>query len=170
MRDLVLSSAGYYTCEASTEAPRFRTVNGQGQLRIVRPPDSKPLLTGNDPRGYRVGNYVRMNCTSPNSMPPATLRFYVNNERVGEHQVRRFPPFKSDAGLYTPTLALKLRLRREHFQNRHVEIKCTATIFSQFFESSVLVLPGIGLEEIALESRGGSTSKAGQGKWMAESL
>ena len=33
-------------------------------------------------------------------------------------------------------------------------IKCTATIYSEYFESSEYYLPGLGLGEKALESRG----------------
>ncbi len=32
--------------------------------------------------GYRVGDLMDVNCTSPNSDPPADLRWYINNEMV----------------------------------------------------------------------------------------
>ena len=38
----------------------------------------------------------------------------------------------------------------------HVSIKCTATIYESYFESSEHSLPGLGLGEKALESRGTS--------------
>ena len=39
----------------------------------------------------------------------------------------------------------------ESFQG-HVAVKCTATIYSEYFESSEYYLPGLGLGEKALES------------------
>ena len=30
--------------------------------------------------GYRVGDMLDVNCTSPRSKPPATLKWYINNE------------------------------------------------------------------------------------------
>ena len=41
LRNLRRTSAGPYTCEASSEAPRFKTINGVGTLRIIDRPDSK---------------------------------------------------------------------------------------------------------------------------------
>ncbi len=82
LRDIALGSAGVYTCEASSEAPRFRTVSGQGEMRVIDLPDSRPVLTGHKNRGYRVGEWMDVNCSSPNSKPPAALKWYINNEMV----------------------------------------------------------------------------------------
>ena len=37
--------------------------------------------TGNF-KGYRVGDILDVNCTSPRSKPPAILKWYINNEMV----------------------------------------------------------------------------------------
>ena len=37
--------------------------------------------------GYRVGDVLDVNCTSPRSKPPATLKWYINNERVREYLI-----------------------------------------------------------------------------------
>jgi len=52
---LKLTSAGVYTCEASSEAPRFKTVSGAGRLRVIDRPDTKPQITSNKHpgKGYR---------------------------------------------------------------------------------------------------------------------
>ncbi len=34
LRDLSLGSSGTYTCEASSEAPRFKTVSGAGNMQV----------------------------------------------------------------------------------------------------------------------------------------
>ena len=41
LRDLRLDSAGTYTCEASSEAPRFKTINRSKVLKIIDRPDSR---------------------------------------------------------------------------------------------------------------------------------
>ena len=62
-------------------------------------PDSKPLLDSNYGEklgtnggmvtrkldGYRVGEILDVNCTSPRSKPPATLKWYINNELVRQN-------------------------------------------------------------------------------------
>ena len=34
LRDMSLGSSGVYTCEASSEAPRFKTVKGSGRIQV----------------------------------------------------------------------------------------------------------------------------------------
>ena len=45
-------------------------------------PESRPLLSGGRASGYRVGDVLDVNCTAPNSRPPAELEWYINNEKV----------------------------------------------------------------------------------------
>ena len=61
-------------------------------------PDRKPQLDSNygekdgingaivtrKLEGYRVGEILDVNCTSPRSKPPATLKWYINNELVSK--------------------------------------------------------------------------------------
>ena len=65
-------------------------------LQVLDLPDSKPQLDSNrgeqaringamvtkNSQGYRVGDILDVNCTSPRSKPPATLKWYINNELV----------------------------------------------------------------------------------------
>ncbi|TRY78755.1 hypothetical protein TCAL_09465 [Tigriopus californicus] len=153
LREISLLSSGIYTCEASSEAPRFKTISGQGHMKVIDLPDSKPILSGGSPKGYRVSEWMDVNCTSPNSRPPAQLKWYINNEMVDPRYIIQLPPFKSHAGLYTSTLRLRFQLKRHHFIQGHVTVKCTSTIYTEYFESSHLHVPGLGLGEKALESR-----------------
>lgn len=85
LKDLALGASGLYTCEASTEAPKFKTVNGNGKMDVIDLPDSKPILRHNSHfgnGGYRLGDVLDVNCTSPMSLPPSQLRWFVNNEMV----------------------------------------------------------------------------------------
>ena len=92
LTDLTLGASGGFTCEASSEAPRFKTVSGTGYLQVLDLPDSHPILRHNLEGGktvkgagivgYRVGDTLDVNCTSPRSKPPAKLKWYINNEKV----------------------------------------------------------------------------------------
>lgn len=82
LRDITLNSSGLFICEASSEAPFFKTVSGKGEMFVLDLPDSKPILLGGNHRGYKVGEWLDANCSSPNSKPPALLKWYINNEQV----------------------------------------------------------------------------------------
>ena len=92
VHDLELGSSGQYTCEVSSEAPRFKTVDATSHMRVIDLPDSQPILRHNldlskmrgvegEP-GYRVGETLEVNCTSPRSQPAAKLQWYLNNAPV----------------------------------------------------------------------------------------
>ena len=84
--------------------PQNDSVVGLPKLQVLDLPDTKPVLEynrdtqtgihsssnkgyGNGVKtaaslGYRVGDILDVNCTSPKSKPPATLKWYINNEMV----------------------------------------------------------------------------------------
>ena len=77
-----------FICEASSEAPFFKTVSGKGHMTVLDLPDRAPELRGAHNGGYRVGDWLDVNCSSPNSKPPAMLKWYINNEKVrSSHKV-----------------------------------------------------------------------------------
>ena len=57
---------------------------------------------------------------------------------------------KGRGGLYTSMLRLHFQLKRHHFVQGNIDVKCTASIYTEYFESSTLKIPGIGLGEKAL--------------------
>ena len=63
------------------------------------------------------------------------------------------PPYLNRKGLYTAQLRIRFQLKRHHFIQGHVTVKCTSTIYKEYFESSELYLPGLNLGEKALLSR-----------------
>lgn len=153
LRDLDLLTSGIYTCEVSSEAPRFKTSTGTGTMHVIDLPDERPIITGANIRGYKVGDWLDVNCTSPKSKPPALLKWYINDEKPTESYVKPIPPQEEVGGLYTAKLRLKLQLKRQHFVQGHVSLKCTASIYSEYFMSTSAIYPGLGLGEKALESR-----------------
>ena len=70
--------------QVSSEAPRFKTELATGDLTVVLPPPSGPVLSPVPEEGqrYRVGDLLDVNCTSPGSDPPAKLRYFINNRMV----------------------------------------------------------------------------------------
>ena len=65
----------------------------------------------------------------------------------------QIPPQSEAGGLWTARLRLRFQLKRQHFVQGHVTLKCTASIYSEYFTSTAAIYPGLGLGEKALESR-----------------
>jgi len=153
LRNLSLGNSGVYACEVSSEAPFFKTALGSGQMEVIDLPDDRPIISGANIRGYRVGEWLDVNCTSRNSNPPAKLKWYINDEKPTESYNVAIPPQKENSGLYTARLRLRFQLKRQHFVQGHVSLKCTASIYKEYFTSTSAIYPGLGLGEKALESR-----------------
>lgn len=82
--------------------------------------------------------------------------------QVDDSYVSQSPPIKEPGGLYTSSLRLRFQLKRHHFIQGHVTVKCAATIFTEYYESSSLHLPGVGLGEKALGISGRTSSSSGE--------
>ena len=107
IRRIGLNSSGIYTCEASSEAPFFKTISESGEMTVLDLPDTKPILKGGKPRGHKVGEWMNLNCTSPNSKPPAKLKWYINNEIVSVVNAMR-NIFVTEIGICCSTADMKL--------------------------------------------------------------
>ena len=73
--------------------------------------------------------------------------------------VTKMQPMKVSGGLFTAKLRLHFTLKRHHFIQGHVKVKCTSSIYTEYFQSNSLSLPGIGLGEKALGISGRSSGK-----------
>lgn len=153
LTNLMLGNSGVYACEVSTEAPRFKTSIGSGTMQVIDLPDDRPIISGANIRGYRVGEWLDVNCTSRNSNPPAMLKWYINDEKPNPNYLVEIPPQRENGELYTARLRLRFQLKRQHFVQGHVSLKCTASIYQEYFTSTSAIYPGLGLGEKALESR-----------------
>jgi len=153
LKNLALGNSGDYACEVSGEAPKFSSDSGAGRMLVIDLPDERPIIKGASERGYRVGQWLDVNCTSPKSDPPALLKWYINDEKPTDSYVVQIPPQKEAGGLWTARLRLRFQLKRQHFVQGHVSLKCTASIYSEYFTSTAAIYPGLGLGEKALESR-----------------
>ena len=81
------------------------------------------------------------------------LKWYINDEKPTDSYAVEIPPQEENGELYTARLRLRFQLKRQHFVQGHVSLKCTASIYKEYFTSTSAIYPGLGLGEKALESR-----------------
>ncbi|XP_041978428.1 uncharacterized protein LOC121732566 [Aricia agestis] len=71
--------SGRYTCEVSTEGPRFEVDRRSANMTTAVLPEYEPLITGL-PTLVQAGEQALVNCTSDYSLPAATIEWYVDSE------------------------------------------------------------------------------------------
>ena len=72
LRSVSLETAGSLMCEVSTEAPRFKTAEASGELTVVQPPSSGPVISPLPGPGRGSGPATSWRSTAPPR--PATPR------------------------------------------------------------------------------------------------
>jgi len=172
--NISLESIGLYTCEVSTEAPKFKTIARNEAMNVVHPPGNKPVLSWDNQNssslrerfdetwGLRVGEVLMVSCLSSMSFPPAKLKFYINDEIANEENVSSSDTFTtSGVVMQSSKITLKIRLERRHFRYGDLTIKCTSDIHDIYFQSSSLSFAGIDLGEIPLEMQSSNSDCAG---------
>ena len=128
-------------------------------FQVIDLPDQRPQITGGNDRGYRVGDWLDVNCTSPKSNPPSLLKWYINDELPTESYVIPIAPQKLSGDLFTARQRLRLQLKRQHFVHGEVTLKCTARIYKEYYMSMSKSYQGLGLSEKALEISGRANGK-----------
>ena len=105
LKSVSLQTAGTLMCEVSTEAPRFKTAEASGELTVVQPPGSGPVISPLPGPGERFspGHLLEINCTSPPSNPQAKLRFFINDQMVGRADHRPLLTFSIFSYFYRMT-------------------------------------------------------------------
>ncbi|KAJ8728438.1 hypothetical protein PYW08_016823 [Mythimna loreyi] len=68
-----------YTCEVSSEGPRFAVDKRSANMTLAVMPEYDPLITGL-PTLVQVGEQALVNCTSDYSLPAATIDWFVDSE------------------------------------------------------------------------------------------
>ncbi|XP_050684481.1 uncharacterized protein LOC126979248 [Leptidea sinapis] len=68
-----------YTCEISTEGPKFMIARKTKQMTVLAMPDKDPVIYG-APKQVKPGEQIVLNCTSDYSLPPSDIKWYINDE------------------------------------------------------------------------------------------
>ncbi|XP_050684475.1 uncharacterized protein LOC126979243 [Leptidea sinapis] len=68
-----------YTCEISTEGPKFMIARETKQMTVVALPELDPVITG-APRLLKPGEEALLKCTSDYSLPPSDINWYIDDE------------------------------------------------------------------------------------------
>lgn len=128
LKSVQMSSEGSYLCEVSGEAP----------------PDDGPIISGSLPR-YKSGDTISANCSSHNSLPAATLNWYINGEEATPAMLINYPVLETSRGRLTSILGLRLVVKDKTFgESGDIKIKCTATIETIYWRSNEESIQGKG--------------------------
>ncbi|XP_061377367.1 uncharacterized protein LOC116773668 [Danaus plexippus] len=68
-----------YTCEVSSEGPRFALARKSANMTLAVLPEYEPLITGL-PTFVNAGEQALVNCTSDYSLPAAIIDWFVDSE------------------------------------------------------------------------------------------
>ncbi|XP_063618955.1 uncharacterized protein LOC134791744 [Cydia splendana] len=68
-----------YTCEVSTEGPRFAVVKQTKNLTVAVTLKQDPVITG-VPSSVQLGEDVMLNCSTGPAMPPANIQWYIDGK------------------------------------------------------------------------------------------
>ncbi|CAH0723340.1 unnamed protein product, partial [Brenthis ino] len=74
-----IATRAAYTCEVSTEGPKFQIARQTKHMTVVAMPDKDPIIIG-APKLVKPGEQILLNCTSDYSLPPSDINWYIDNE------------------------------------------------------------------------------------------
>ncbi|GBP82701.1 hypothetical protein EVAR_64589_1 [Eumeta japonica] len=115
-----------YTCEVSTEGPRFAVVKQTKTMTIAATLAERPVITG-APASAHPGEKLQLNCSTGYAMPPANIAWYIDGKliepdlSIGERTVTSVP---DDFGRRTSWRANQLRVTT---LRTTIHVRCVAT-------------------------------------------
>ncbi|CAG9093623.1 unnamed protein product [Plutella xylostella] len=68
-----------YTCEISTEGPKFLIARQTKYMTVSAMGDRAPVISGAPPL-VRPGDQLMLNCSSDYSLPPSNINWYIDGE------------------------------------------------------------------------------------------
>ncbi|XP_022255527.1 uncharacterized protein LOC106471194 [Limulus polyphemus] len=86
-----------------------------------------PIITGGY-SAYRINDVVDVNCSSTTSKTPAFLRWFINENQAYNRYLVNYPFLLGRDGTITNVLGLRFVVRKKHFQNGEMHLKCTSTL------------------------------------------
>ncbi|XP_066581088.1 uncharacterized protein [Prorops nasuta] len=133
---LELDAAGKYSCEVSADAPSFHTDIVSATMDVAELPGERPSIHGLK-RKYRIDDVVRLNCTSARSRPPANLTWYINGQQPMASQVRTYTSLDTNESEWQISqIGLQFLVTAEHFLSGKMKIRCSASIYDIYWQST----------------------------------
>ncbi|EZA56980.1 hypothetical protein DMN91_011564 [Ooceraea biroi] len=133
---LELEAAGVYSCEVSADAPSFHTAIVSAAMDVVELPSQMPSIQGLK-RKYRIGDPLRLNCTSGRSKPAANLTWYINDGQPRKEYVRAYSPLDTNESEWQISqIGLQFTVTYEHFMSGKLKIRCSASIYDVYWQST----------------------------------
>ncbi|KAL6444191.1 hypothetical protein ACFW04_001846 [Cataglyphis niger] len=133
---LELEAAGVYSCEVSADAPSFHTAIVYAAMNVVELPSQMPSIQGLK-RKYRVDDMLRLNCTSGRSKPAANLTWYINDRQPLKSHVRTYSPLDTNESQWQVSqIGLQFLVTPEHFMSGKLKIRCSASIYDIYWQST----------------------------------
>jgi len=170
LRHLNLGSTGRYRCEVSAEAPLFNTVSQSKRLQVVALPTAKPRISGGLSL-YRLGDRVRVNCTSSSSHPAPHLKWFINGKQADPHTLRHYPMIQHENGLQTAILGLDFQVYQPHLYGPDLtlDLRCTSSLMARVAhpDQSGRAMDHVHHEQARHSSRG-SLVRANAGKKLGD--
>ncbi|XP_012546252.2 uncharacterized protein LOC105841696 [Bombyx mori] len=115
-----------FTCEVSTERPRFAVVKQTKNLTVAVTLKDDPLVVG-VPSSAQLGEDMELNCTTGPAMPPANIMWYIDGrpERTEPWMVNNTKVSgANDFGLRSSWRSLRLRVATAR---DYLHLRCEAT-------------------------------------------
>ena len=166
LRNVNLATSARYRCEVSAEAPLFNTVSQSQKLEVVALPRSGPRISGlrSGWRQYRLGDTLRLNCTSDSGHPAPHLAWYLNGNMAEPDTLIHYPVIQHENGLQTAILGLQLTVMRADLVGPRLEmdLRCSSSLTARVVSpDSPLEVSQHSHQEIARVTAGGSLVRAG---------
>ncbi|KAF7390284.1 hypothetical protein HZH68_012141 [Vespula germanica] len=136
LTNLELDAAGLYSCEVSADAPSFHTAMISATMNVVELPSQRPSIHGLR-RKYRIEDRLRLNCTSGRSKPAANLTWYINDRQPIPSHVKTYSPLDTNESEWQVSqIGLQFLVTHDHFVNGKLKIRCSASIYDIYWQST----------------------------------
>ncbi|XP_041978498.1 uncharacterized protein LOC121732619 isoform X2 [Aricia agestis] len=121
-----LAGRAAYSCEVSTEGPKFKIARQTKHMTVVAMPDSDPVIVG-APKLVKPGEQVLLNCTTAFSLPPADINWFLDNELQKQEPWQRTELSPTQSGGLRASWRV-LRLSVPPTASGTLRVRCEATL------------------------------------------
>ncbi|XP_037083444.1 uncharacterized protein LOC119103870 isoform X1 [Pollicipes pollicipes] len=145
-----LDAAGWYKCEVTSGAPLFWTVEKRKKVQVVDMPDDLPSIKGHE-SSYRVGDVMKLNCSSYRSYPPVKLHWYVNEEPVSRVAWTSVESWTNPEPFSMSTTFSRLThtVSPDDFNDGLMRVRCTASMNgTDYWESAEIAVSRVGRRQL----------------------